>query len=1123
MNRPPVGCLRLPAGWRLKARTAAARRARHEAGADEACACPDPLDALSFGEVRAAVAEEVDRLPDELRAPLVLCYWQGDSQPVAAARLGCSLSTLKRRLDTGRDRLAARLARRGFASAAVFATLTAVASQAGRSAVGPLLAPICVRPAVPTVLSAPVLRMLAVASIMIAGVAIGLSPAEDGKVPPRTKPVETAALPAKPVDAFGDPLPPGAVARLGSMRFRTADFPKHLAISPDGKQIVSTAHFHHVRLAIWEADTGRLIREVDMPTYPESEAICWPADGRGRAAIKVGKKDYVIWEFTDPKAKVPSGEPANSIGIGSFSASAFSPDGTLIAGGERAGPQCTAGKLQVWPVHPGRPVREAAPRFTVDTADGFVALMFTHDGKRLIGITQGRQPNGVIPGVPGGPPPRVEQGAAADTARVRVWDVATGHEGPGFEIPAGGFRIELSSEPTRRALSPDGKTLYTSTRNAHVKAFDLATGKERFDALAFGPLGEVTKKLLPGFTSQVGELAVTPDGRTVIVAETMGRTTGLDAATGKILWRGGREIDQLYGLAVFPDGKRFILGHGTRQIGVYDSATGKPLVEPIGPRGGLVTVGLAADGRTAVTGGWDNTLYRWDMANGRLIGRVRSPSAGFGRIGSISPDGLRAVGHDGVIAVATGQVTVPLGEPGVPQYSVAPGRVAWLRDGSLVVAAQENTATRYSAEGKKLCEYQVALPGKPRTGPQIAGVAIAPDGKTVVLTGEAAATHGGMLRSDTGWVAVFDAATGAKLRELQSKGNGGFSSAAFLPDGSRVILGRRVSQPPMTRIDQPPAALDLGAAIVVFDPATGFAITPFDAPDVLAHDRWVKSIAASPTGAQFAAVEWDDSITMYETASGAIRRRLKGHRGPVNQVAFTPDGGRLVSVSEDGTGLVWDTSPPRPTGKFTTSAVERAKRWAALLSTDDTAAYRAMGELAADPAGTVAFLKAHLKSTPAPTDADVDRLLAGLAASKFADREAAARNLDALGVLAVPKVRDRLPKVNSAEVKSASTSSSSSTIGLVGRAATGSAKFGPWSCWRQSEHQRLGRYSPDWPAGKSRLPKQQPPRRAALGPGSQTRPLMSATERRSSATTAVASSPRVETEARPHCTASRRR
>src|SRR6476619_6812564 len=80
---------------------AAARRAKHEARATPPAPPPDPLDALSFGEVRAAVAEEVARLPDDLRVPLVLCYWAGESQPAAASRLGCSLSTLKRRLDVG--------------------------------------------------------------------------------------------------------------------------------------------------------------------------------------------------------------------------------------------------------------------------------------------------------------------------------------------------------------------------------------------------------------------------------------------------------------------------------------------------------------------------------------------------------------------------------------------------------------------------------------------------------------------------------------------------------------------------------------------------------------------------------------------------------------------------------------------------------------------------------------------------------------------------------------------------------------------------------------------------------------------------------------------------------------
>jgi hypothetical protein len=86
--------------------------------------------------------------------------------------------------------------------------------------------------------------------------------------------------PKVPVDAFGDPLPPGAVARLGTVRFRTADFPKQLAVSPDGKRVVSTQSMQHVRLTVWEVDTGRQIREVELSDYPQPEVVCWPAEGR---------------------------------------------------------------------------------------------------------------------------------------------------------------------------------------------------------------------------------------------------------------------------------------------------------------------------------------------------------------------------------------------------------------------------------------------------------------------------------------------------------------------------------------------------------------------------------------------------------------------------------------------------------------------------------------------------------------------------------------------------------------------------------------------------------------------------------------------------------------------------
>src|SRR4029077_7016154 len=50
-------------------------------------AAPDPAASLSWGEVRAALDQELARLPDSLRAPILLCYFDGLTQDEAAAEL----------------------------------------------------------------------------------------------------------------------------------------------------------------------------------------------------------------------------------------------------------------------------------------------------------------------------------------------------------------------------------------------------------------------------------------------------------------------------------------------------------------------------------------------------------------------------------------------------------------------------------------------------------------------------------------------------------------------------------------------------------------------------------------------------------------------------------------------------------------------------------------------------------------------------------------------------------------------------------------------------------------------------------------------------------------------------
>jgi mono/diheme cytochrome c family protein len=79
--------------------------------------------------------EELDRLPGKYRRPLVLCYLEGKTRDEAAEELGWSLSTVKRRLDRGRKRLAAQLRRRGVTLGVAF--FSAILGQSAASAAVP--------------------------------------------------------------------------------------------------------------------------------------------------------------------------------------------------------------------------------------------------------------------------------------------------------------------------------------------------------------------------------------------------------------------------------------------------------------------------------------------------------------------------------------------------------------------------------------------------------------------------------------------------------------------------------------------------------------------------------------------------------------------------------------------------------------------------------------------------------------------------------------------------------------------------------------------------------------------------------------------------------------------------
>ena len=78
-------------------------------------------------EPRPWLHEEVGRLPEKYRVPVLLCYFEGLTHEEAARRLGCPIGTVKGRLSRARDLLRKRLTRRGVTlSAAALASHLAI-------------------------------------------------------------------------------------------------------------------------------------------------------------------------------------------------------------------------------------------------------------------------------------------------------------------------------------------------------------------------------------------------------------------------------------------------------------------------------------------------------------------------------------------------------------------------------------------------------------------------------------------------------------------------------------------------------------------------------------------------------------------------------------------------------------------------------------------------------------------------------------------------------------------------------------------------------------------------------------------------------------------------------------
>jgi len=149
-------------------------------------------------------------------------------------------------------------------------------------------------------------------------------------------------------------------------------------------------------------------------------------------------------------------------------------------------------------------------------------------------------------------------------------------------------------------------------------------------------------------------------------------------------------------------------------------------------------------------------------------------------------------------------------------------------------------------------------------------------------------------------------------------------------------------------------------------------------------------------------------ILVWDLRHGRELRRFKGLDAAVTSLAFAPDGRKLVSGLDDSTLLVWDVGPREASPAIKLGAEDMAKAWADLGGTDAPKAFRARVALASSPDEAIALLKDRLQPVKVADPQRLRSLLTDLDSDRYTVREKAQSELEALGDLAEPALRQAL-------------------------------------------------------------------------------------------------------------------
>lgn len=376
--------------------------------------------------------------------------------------------------------------------------------------------------------------------------ALSLVPPSEGAAPP-------ASRKRVPTDYSGDPLPPSAIARIGTLRFRHGGQATCVTFTRDGKAVVSGGEDNILRL--WEADTGEELRRFvghEREAVQGVEALAISPDGKTLAS---GGKDGTVrlWGLACGRQLC-----VLKCGGGMVHAITFSPDGKVLAS--------AGNSVRLWKVDSGKQLRLLSENQKFELAS--ISLTFARDGKVL--VAGGR--DGVI----------------------RFWDVESGRET---------FQTQGHADNVcALAFSPDGKKLASGGEDGVLRLWDAK--------------GKTARALVMGGSGTCSRVAFSPDSRT-LVWRGGGEPLRLFAvATGRQVrsFEAWESVD-VRDVAFSPDGKRLATAGGQDGVvRIWHVASGRELSPRRLPEGSVSVLAVSPNGGMLATAGWGPNTLLWDLA-----------------------------------------------------------------------------------------------------------------------------------------------------------------------------------------------------------------------------------------------------------------------------------------------------------------------------------------------------------------------------------------------------------------------------------------------------------------------------------------------------------------------------